>query len=53
MPAFTKWKQGSFLENDMAKLFVMTGNWLRRLYALGLLTEDQTVFVSFCLNYTP
>lgn len=45
MPAFTEWKQGSFLEYGMAKLFVMTDNWLRSFYAVVPLTEYQTVFV--------
>jgi hypothetical protein len=44
MPAFTEWKQGTFLEYDMAKLFVMTDNWLRNFSAIEPLTEDQTVF---------
>jgi len=45
MLAFTEWKQGSFLEYDMAKLFVITDNWLHIFYAVRPLTEVQTVFV--------
>jgi len=37
MPAFTERKQWSFLEYDIAKLFVMTDNWLRNFYDIAKL----------------